>query len=393
MISGARNADPDRTAGDSRRVLHVITPGDHFSPRTGSATVSVVHGLSSARPPDAPRPLVAVARGTYPDRYASAEVIEYEQRSAHRYERYTDAALARVALPRVNARARYARALTEQADWDPLTIVGHNAVQLVPEVDHNRHRPVLYAHNDLFRTYSRAEAGRALRNVSTVIAVSDFLAERVRSRLPAQIAARVVTVRNGVDLQLFQPTTDRQPQERLRVVFVGRVIPDKGADVLIDAVAALGRADIALTIVGSAGFDAGLPLSEYEQALRRRGAESGSPITFRPFTPRADLARLLSASDVVVVPSRWPEPFALTVLEGMASGAAVIASDTGGIPEATGDAGILVRPGDSSALAEAIEALASDRALLQAQRERGLAHARTCSWEAASAEFYRVVGQ
>ena len=58
------------------RQVHVITPGDHFSPSTGSAIPTVVDGLCRFRPDGVPRPAVAVARGTYPDRYDSADIIE-----------------------------------------------------------------------------------------------------------------------------------------------------------------------------------------------------------------------------------------------------------------------------------------------------------------------------
>ena len=75
---------------DSRRLVHVITPGDHFSPSTGSATVTVVNGLSAATPPNRPRPAVVVATGTYADRYDSADVIEYEAKSTRRSDRYVD---------------------------------------------------------------------------------------------------------------------------------------------------------------------------------------------------------------------------------------------------------------------------------------------------------------
>src|SRR5690606_35418111 len=68
---------PEGAAPSPRRLVHVITPGDHFSPRTGSAVPTVVDGLSRHARPDRPRPAVVVAAGTYPDRYDSAEVLEY----------------------------------------------------------------------------------------------------------------------------------------------------------------------------------------------------------------------------------------------------------------------------------------------------------------------------
>ena len=358
-----------------RRLIHVITPGDHFSPSTGSATVSVVHGLSLATPSGRPRPAVVVAEGTYPDRYPSAEVIEYRQRSTRGSDRYVDLVGSRLGTGRRRARARYAAALPDQDSWDPAFVIGHNAVQLMAAVDARRHVPVLYAHNDLLRSYSRRESGRALASASAIIAVSDYLADRLRSALPEALRDRVETVGNGVDAAAFQAPL-RESRGRLEIVLVGRMVPEKGVDVLLEALVRLDRADIHTTIIGSEGFDPASVLSDYQRMLRRTAAGLGDAVDFLPFQPRARIAQLLSSADVVVVPSRWPEPFALTVLEGMAAGAAVVASDVGGIPEAAGGAGLLIAPGDADLLAQALACLADDEPLLhdmqRASRERAL---------------------
>lgn len=370
-------------------MIHVLTPGDHYSPSTGSATATVVDGLCASRPRGEPMPRVAVARGTFADRYTSADAIEYDEHRMHRWSRYTDAASSRLGVPRMSARRRYRAAVSGQRRWAPHVIVGHNAVQLIPEVDTTRHRVVLYAHNELLNSYSQRETGRVLDQAEAIVVVSAYLAERFAARVPTGLRARIHVVHNGVDLRLFQPST-REPDGVLRVVFVGRVIPDKGVDVLVDAVRRLGRDDIVLTVIGSAGFDAGLPLTRYEREVRAQAA-GVEAIRFLPFTPRAALASALQDADVVVVPSRWPEPFALTTLEGMASGAAVIASDIGGIPETVGGVGMLVPAGDPSALASSLEALADDAELLHDTRERCLAFARSHGWDVASAEFHRLI--
>ena len=91
---------------------HLITPGDHYSPGTGSAVPTVVHGLSAATPAEEPLPAVLVARGTYPDRYPSAQAIEYPLIAPRRHDRYADLALGRVGLGRPGARRVLAPALT-----------------------------------------------------------------------------------------------------------------------------------------------------------------------------------------------------------------------------------------------------------------------------------------
>jgi glycosyltransferase involved in cell wall biosynthesis len=368
-----------------RRQLHVITPGDHFSPSTGSALPTVVHGLAGATPPGGVRPAVVVARGTYPDRYASADVIEYDAVPHGRFDRYLDAGLSRLGAPRAAVRREFAATVADQSSWEPSVILGHNAPQLVPAIDAERHAAVLYAHNDVLRTYSRREAGRVLERADAIISVSHSLAGQLAESLPDALHERLHVVHNGVDTDVFHPRADGERGERLRVAFVGRVIRDKGPDVLLDALTLLDRADIGVTIIGGAGFAVDAPLTPYEQSLRRLGAPLGDRFATVPFAARGETARLLRDVDVLVVPSRWRDPFALTVLEGMASGAAVVASDIGGIPEAAGGAGILVPPDDARALADAIAALADDESLRRRTALAGLEHARASTWAVARA--------
>jgi glycosyltransferase involved in cell wall biosynthesis len=196
-----------------------------------------------------------------------------------------------------------------------------------------------------------------------------------------------------VDTTRFAPRTDPARAERLRVVFVGRMIRDKGADVLVDAVARLDRDDIELTVVGSQNFDAGARLSPFEQDVRTRAAALGDRVRLLPFTPRAEVAAVYREADVVVVPSRWAEPFALTVLEGMASGVPVVASAIGGIPEVTGDAGVLVRPDDPADLAAALEALADDETLRRGIGTRCRRWAQEHDWAAARGRLDAVLAE
>ena len=378
--------------GRSRRMIHVITPGDHYSPSTGSATVSVVHGLSAARPLDTPRPAVVVAEGTYPDRYASADIIEFAERPSRRYDRYADAVRSRLGGTRRRARDRYEAALEGQASWDPAFVIGHNAVQLIPSIDADRHVPVLYAHNDLLRTYARREAFETLSRAAAIIAVSSYLADRLRTSLPRELHDRIEVVVNGVDVAAFD-SPPRSRRERLEVVLVGRLVPDKGADVLLDALIRLGRSDIHTTIIGSEGFDARAPLSPYERALRRVAEPLGDLVSFLPFQPRQRVTAFLGNADVVVVPSRWPDPCPLTVLEGMAAGAAVIASDIGGIPEVSGGAGLLVPAGNADALAEALASMAEEPSALHQLQGAARERSRRRDWSVVARELADVLGQ
>jgi glycosyltransferase involved in cell wall biosynthesis len=153
--------------------------------------------------------------------------------------------------------------------------------------------------------------------------------------------------------------------------------------VLIRAARLLARDDVEFTIIGSQGFDRRAQLSAYEHELRQLAAQDPR-IRFEPFVDRVALPQRLRHCDVLVAPSRWPEPWALTVGEGMASGLAIIASAIGGIQEQVKDAGILVPPNDAAALAAAIATLADDAAVRKslgaAARQRALDRDWSSSW-------------
>lgn len=377
-------------------IYHVITPGDHYSPETGSAIPTVVHGLATAAARGAgvsrfPQHVV-VQSGTYAHRYLSAEALEYRGGPPPtRRERMMDAGLGRLGMQRRFAARAYCPVAEVLRSAPPGIVVAHNGAALVRLLGHTDHRIVLYAHNNLFRSYSSAEASRIAEACDRIICVSRFLRDDMAQRVSRRSRDHFRVVTNGVDTEQFTPGPLRR-SVKMRVAFIGRVVPEKGPDVLLRAAERLQRDDMEFTIIGSKGFDRNAPLSRYEQELRQLAGQD-KRVHFEPFTDRADLPEKMQNFDVLVVPSRWPEPWALTAGEGMASGLAVIAASVGGLPEQIGDAGILVAPGDPNALARALSMLADDRGacgeLGEVARERALRQ----DWSASWAEFERLLSE
>lgn len=367
-----------------RRIIHVITPGDHFSPRTGSAIPTVVDGLARAAAAIGERrQAVVVDASTWRPRYDSADVIEYTgARPPSRAERYLDAARGRLGRDRT-AVARYFSPVADALrDERAAVVFAHNAPVLPWLLRGSPHTVVLYAHNDLLATFTSVEAGRMLGNAAAIVCVSESLAERARARLPHSLAERVRVAVNGVDAQRFRP--GRSGTAPPRVLFVGRVIPDKGVDVLLRAAAKLDVDAAEILIVGRPGFAADAPLSDYERRLRVLADECACTVRFETFVARDELPQLLQTADVFVIPSRWPDPAPLTVGEALASGLPTVASRIGGIPELIGDAGILVEADDPAALAGALQALLDDpvrrSALAVSARARAEAHDWSWTW-------------
>jgi glycosyltransferase involved in cell wall biosynthesis len=156
---------------------------------------------------------------------------------------------------------------------------------------------------------------------------------------------------NPYDARRFSldSSTEERPGD---LVFLGRLVSEKGIDVLLEALAKLRAHGLSpkLTIVGAVRS---LPPSEQmAEAL-----ELKNQVIFAGLKRDEELVTLLRQHKVLVVPSSYDEPFGVVALEGIACGCVVVGSAGGGLPEAIGPCGITVPNGDASALAQALEQL------------------------------------
>lgn len=162
----------------------------------------------------------------------------------------------------------------------------------------------------------------------------------------------------------------------LRVLFVGSLVPRKGADTLLDGLAPLADDDWRLTLIGD-----GSVAPDYADSLRRQVDRLGvgDRVRFTGPLPKAGLAAELSGGHVLAMPSRH-EGFGVAYLEGMGFGLPPVATTSGGASElvSDGENGWLVPPDDPGAIVRALRPVLFDRARLarlgQAARERYLAH-------------------
>ena len=165
--------------------------------------------------------------------------------------------------------------------------------------------------------------------------------------MPALLAQPVLddAERAALAGRLLGPAADR-PQ---LVLTVSRIAGQKDLGVLVTAAAAM-RAACRVVVVGDGDADLRIRL---EEQIRRTGA----PVELAG--ARDDVAQLLRAADVFVLPSAW-EARALVVQEAMAAGTPVVASDVGGLHDLVAGSGRLVAAGDAEGLARAVDALLAD---------------------------------
>jgi glycosyltransferase involved in cell wall biosynthesis len=204
-----------------------------------------------------------------------------------------------------------------------------------------------------------------------LIANSDGLADLARRSWPA---APMEVIPNGVDVQTFRPPIRTRPAHPLRVLSVGRLVRQKGVRYLLEALA-LSRSTATLRIVGDGPERVQLERMAVSLGLSER-------VEFVGWVQRADLAAHYQWADVLGLPS-FEEGMANVILEALAAGLPVITTDiyaNRGLVE-HGKHGFLTPPADPAAIAEAIDAFASDPGLVRAFAAHNRETALNWSWE------------
>jgi len=214
----------------------------------------------------------------------------------------------------------------------------------------------------------RHRAVRALLSeVDHVIAVCDWVRDLLRlNGVPSE---KITLSRQGLADANVAP--DPQPgsigPRELRVVFLGRLDPTKGADLLIEAIRRLPQFKVSLDLYGAAQGEAG---EKYEQKLNAL-AGGDQRIRFHSPVAPSQVVALLQNHDLLAVPSQWLESGPLVVLEAFAAGVPVLGSNLGGIRELVehGINGFLVEHDKVEAWAAALEKCANDPQFLSGLRQ------------------------
>jgi glycogen synthase len=174
-----------------------------------------------------------------------------------------------------------------------------------------------------------------------------------------------------VDVQSFDGMPKPAGVPLSRLLWVGRLCPEKGIRTALEAIARLGA-----TFQGHLDvYGRGEP--SYVAGLHAFVREHRLPVTFSAARPE-EMPAVYRAHDALLFTSEWPEPFAVTPLEGMASGLPVVATTTGGSAELFrhGDNALTYTAGDARELAERVHTLIADPALRVGIATRGRADVR-----------------
>ena len=219
----------------------------------------------------------------------------------------------------------------------------------------------------VFEPLSRTVWGEA-QYVTVLSSDSERMARRTLDR-------NFTTIPNGVNTDKFRPSQSVQMEPPLNLLYVGRLIPRKGIEYLLDGMATViaDRPDspVRLSIVGSGNVQA-----ELERTVTKLDLHEF--VTFEGSKPHDSLPEIYRNADVFVLPST-NEALSNVVLEAIASGLAVVSTDTGAAELVDGN-GLVVKRRDSKAIADAIRKYVDDPHLVDRHKRRSRDVRSNLSW-------------
>ena len=281
-----------------------------------------------------------------------------------------------------------------------------NISQFVPVVRARlpKTRIVLHMHCQWLEQLDAKVIERRIKAADLVLSVSNFVAEGVRRRFPS-VAQRCSYIYNGADIALFAKPIGVRPKPK-QLLFVGRLAPEKGVHVLLDAfrIVLSEHPDAHLELIGPERVyprEVLLPVCDdphvleiepyfrhgaYAELLRAKASElpSGSISFFNKGMKFSELVPHYHSASMFTFPPVWNDPSPLTIYEAAASGLSIVSTRSGGIPEIVehGQSGLLVERSDPQLLADAILQLLSNPEQRDAMAKAAFERASTLfSWD------------
>jgi len=205
---------------------------------------------------------------------------------------------------------------------------------------------------------------------------------------------KIDVIYNGISEDFFQETDQehiKKVREKYKIgsrdylLFVGGPNPRKNAVSLLQSFALMRAAhkDLLLVLVGEMTRGTEQVYQMIDKLML------GNSVIFSGSVPIESMRALYSQAAAFIYPSLY-EGFGMPVLEAMACGAPVIASNTSSIPEVAGDAAVLINPTDIEALATSIETILKDQITREAMKSKGFTRAKLFSWEIAARQTLEV---
>lgn len=196
-----------------------------------------------------------------------------------------------------------------------------------------------YLHNEVRSLFG---CTREIASIRGLIGISKFVNEAFRKQIPSLDETKCYLLKNCIDRNCFLDDDSEKVNMYKRrfaigendyvVLFAGRLVEEKGALEVIEAVKACNRSNIKLLIIGS-GFYTSDVTDDYQLRLYEAALPIQDRIIFTGYIDYADMPYIYRLGDVAVLPSIWDEPAGMTMVEAVVSGLPLITTISGGIPE------------------------------------------------------------
>ncbi len=225
----------------------------------------------------------------------------------------------------------------------------------------------------------REHLKRLLLRCAHSVAISNSIAKSLPVSSPI--------IPNCYDATTFHEASHGSPTPARDLVFAGRLVSAKGADLALDALAILASRGLrpSLTIIGEGperkNLQARVAKHKLDEQVRFTGSLQGTA-----------LAKEFQQHRIQLVPSRWAEPFGIVALEGAACGCSVIGSSMGGLPESIGPCGVTFPNGDAPALAQVITKFL-EKSVIQDSTELRMQHLKNHSIYPVSEAYLKIFNQ
>ena len=243
-------------------------------------------------------------------------------------------------LPNVYIGNAYIHEIIKQENFEKYDcIIIENVPEYVLPISKKTNRKIiLHLHNDRLNINTK-NALKIVQKCYKILVLSNFVGDRVKG-ISSNYATKVHTLYNGIDTKRFGKEKYKNEIVKLKnkynipidnkvILYTGRIVPEKGVKELVQAFSNLTLDNVKLVIAGSSDYGENKE-SNYISEIKNIANKN---VIFTGYVDYKDIPSLYGIADLGVIPSIWEEPFALTVIEHMATGNPVIIANSGGMKE------------------------------------------------------------
>ena len=223
----------------------------------------------------------------------------------------------------------------------------------------NKFPITLFFHNDpktMKGSKSVLEREKVLERCAAIFCVSKYIRNQFLDGIKVN-CQKVHVLYNGVDR-----TLKTFPIKKKEVIFVGRLVIEKGLDLYVDVVSAVAKnfPDWDFRLIGSYRLGDNDNTNSYTYKVIKEFKKIGNQAKFHGFKTHNFVQKKMKDASIIIIPSLWEEPFGLVAAEAMSNGISIIASKVGGIPEIVKNNGVLIKDINSTKLEHILIDLMND---------------------------------